>query len=87
MPKRDMIGVAPTIHPWHSRRVAKGIGAFFFFFRHGDSRCLLLDMRHLHVMGGVCSEGETAGRATKDFQGRGYRDTAAIRQMACQASR
>jgi hypothetical protein len=69
MPKRDMIGVAPTIHPWHSRRVAKGIGAFFFFFRHGDSRCLLLDMRHLHVMGGVCSEGETAGRATKDFQG------------------
>ena len=36
MPRRNVIGVAPTIHPVHSRQVANRIGAFllFFFFYH-----------------------------------------------------
>lgn len=71
-PRCDLIGVAPTCPPWHSREAANGIGAFFFFFggADGDSRCQLPDDAAF-AMSGVCSERETAGCATRAFRGMG----------------
>ena len=39
-PRRNMIGVVPTIHPFYARKLANDIGSFFFFFV-----CIIEDRR------------------------------------------
>jgi hypothetical protein len=71
MPRRNVIGVAPTIHPVHSRQVANRIGAFLLFF-FSFYASLEIDvegwstMRYIQqavnaVRGSACNEG-TQGR-------------------------